>query len=122
MNCRKPFELYQGEPLAVTIADKLDDGYVADISSYEFEALMRDNMGHIVHSWSSSGQSVRYAQAGEAPKLKGTAIFALSGAETAKLEPRKYTIEIARVFSGARAIKVLESVIVIKSAMIREGV
>ncbi|MCQ2137893.1 MAG: hypothetical protein MJY60_04225 [Bacteroidales bacterium] len=121
-NHRPAVTIYQGEPLTTTIADKIDDVYVEDLSSYQLEALMRDAGSTVIKKWSSRQGTISFDQVPAGDTVKGVAYFGLRGDETAPMKPGYYTLEMARVFPDGRAIEILTEVICVKAAAIREGV
>lgn len=111
--------IYQGEPFNAVIVDKDGDSYVDDLSDYHFEALLHDRYNRLEKSWPV--EDIIYTQVTVEGEVRGMATFGMTGTETAALLPQPYTLEVARVFADGRAIAVLQGIINIKPAVIKEG-
>lgn len=122
-NRHNTLQICQGEPITLIISEKNDDGsFKPDLSSYHFEALLRDANMERIKAWSSDGGSIIFDQVTEETGLRGRAVFSISGEETADLEPKDYTLELALRFENGRAIDRRAITLSIYDAAIRKGI
>jgi len=117
MKTIQAMNIYQGEPLSDSMRFKSGSGYISDLSLYQLEALIRSVSGVVYKTWSSASGTIVKTVVNNI----GYATFTMNGAETALMKPGRYTIEVAYVINGSRAIGVAHRCITIKAARLRSG-
>lgn len=115
--------IYQGEPMACTVFVR-DEArhYRPSLDDYEIEAMLYDSFGKVVKKWSTAegGIDIRTVTVGD--ETRGCATFWAEGSETACWHAGDYTLEVAKVLSGGRAIGVQKLFLHVDIARIKKGV
>lgn len=116
-------KIYQGEPVSFTLSVKNGDGqYIQDLSGYSLEALIVTPAGEKKKGWKTSDGSISVSTMVIGEETAGVASFVLTGDETARFAVGTYTVELARVMEGGRAIGVAKSIITVEKARISQGI
>lgn len=118
-------EIYQGEPLSYLFKELDDEGqYVPSLEGRVFEAMMVDEYGKPVKSWSTATGTIRLGSMVKADgTVVGYAAFDVKGTKTAELYPGKYSLEMSEVLSSdGRAIGIAQCIVHIKPSRIKRGI
>lgn len=116
-------EIYQGEPMVCTVfVHDEERQYRPSLDGYEMEAMLYDSFGKAVKGWSTSEGTIVIGTATIADRTRGCATFAALGSETASWHAGDYTLEVAKVLGGGRAIGVAKLFLRVNLARIRKGI
>lgn len=114
-------DIYQGEPYSFFMAKKVGGAYVP-LPEDDYEALVKGCGDDVVKGWSTAdGTMDRRTMTIGGQEIEGLS-FGLTGEDTAKLWPGRYTFESARVLGNGRAIGIIKDIVEVKAAAIRRGV
>lgn len=122
-------QVFQGEPIGFKINRKVtaettsvEEHYVPSFADYEFEALMKDSANHIIKTWKTADESITKGTETIDGETAAYAAWNMLGSETKDLRAGLYSIELSRIVEGGRGIGVACDVVLIKEALIKEGV
>lgn len=123
---QEPITINQGEPMGFELNAKNDEEqYVSSFEGESYEAMLTDECKHLVRGWSTEKGTITMGQRTQGGETIAYLSWSMNGMETSKLPQGEYSLEIAKVIDGdveGRGIGILNRIILVKNARIKNGI